>query len=81
MHQMFAFEGDLIEVRKHTTKINLRIKLHFLIRRYKNDRNQIVHGNFEDFNQKWKNFMYLSAIEEIVNCIQEYDVLYQIMKK
>ena len=69
-------QNDFIDGKSHTTKINLRIRLHFLIRRYKEDRNNMIHGKFEGFNHKWKNYIYLSAIEQIYDVIKEYENMY-----
>ena len=73
---MKKMQNDFIDGKTHTTKINLRIRLHFLIRRYKEDRNNMIHGKFEGFNSKWKNYIYLSAIEQIYDVIKEYENIY-----
>jgi hypothetical protein len=56
--------------------INVRVKLHFLIRRFKEDRNAMIHGQIEDFNHKWKNVIYLAALEKILETIGEYKKIY-----
>jgi hypothetical protein len=60
------------------TNINLMIQLHFLIRRFKEDRNAIVHGKYEGFDSKWKNYIYLSIVEKIYNTIKIYQKIYPI---
>lgn len=76
LDEVRKMQNDFIDGKSHTTKINLRIRLHFLIRRYKEDRNNMIHGKFEGFNHKWKNYIYLSAIEQIYDVIKEYGKIY-----
>lgn len=56
--------------------INVRIKLHFLIRRFKEDRNAMIHGAMEGFNHKWKNVVYMAALEKILDTLGEYKKIY-----
>lgn len=74
--EMQDLYNGLVNIQDVKKKINLRIKLHFLIRRFKEDRNAIVHGNFKGFDKRWKNYVYLSAVEKILDSIEEYDNLY-----
>lgn len=62
------------------SKINIKIRLHFLIRQFKEDRNEVIHGNFANFNTKWKNVIYFSALIEIVKTTKEYDGIYRHFK-
>lgn len=76
LSDLFSLQGKLLESNDQKVKINLRILLHFLIRRFKEDRNTIIHGKFEGFNQKWKNYIYLSVIEQIFEAIKTYQKIY-----
>ena len=59
-----------------TINISLRAKLQFLLRRYKEDRNSIIHGNYHQFDKGWKCFIYLSAVIKVFDLIKEYDKIY-----
>ena len=50
--------------------------LNFLIRKYKDDRNLIIHGNFEAFNHKWKNYINYAALLKVFNAFKNYQALY-----
>jgi len=51
-------EANMINYDEENIAISLKTKLQFLLRTYKEDRNQLIHGNFTDFNKKWKNYIY-----------------------
>ncbi|MGI9580145.1 hypothetical protein ACR1PO_02925 [Chryseobacterium sp. RRHN12] len=61
-------------------KINLSVMLNFLVRKYKDDRNQIIHGNFKEYNLKWKNYINLAAIVKIFDVFTEYEKFYNSKK-
>ncbi|PWN58416.1 hypothetical protein [Chryseobacterium viscerum] len=61
-------------------KINLSVMLNFLVRKYKDDRNQIIHGNFKDYNLKWKNYINVAAIVKIFDVFTEYEKFYNSKK-
>ena len=67
---------DLLSEDEHQIKINLSIMLHFLIRKYKDDRNLIIHGNFESFNHKWKNYINYSALLKVFDTYNKYTEYY-----
>jgi hypothetical protein len=69
-------KGLLVSSPDHTVNISLTTNLHFLLRRYKDDRNSIVHGNYHEFNKGWKTFIYLSAVVKVFNLIKKYQELY-----
>jgi len=56
--------------------VTIRARLQFLLRRYKEDRNAIIHGNYAEFDKGWKTYVYLSAITKIFDLIKEYDLVY-----
>lgn len=58
-------------------KTSIKVKLQFLVRRFKEDRNSIIHGNYTDFDKGWKCYIYLAAIKKIWEVIELYDELYQ----
>lgn len=57
-------------------KINLSIMLNFLARKYKDDRNTLIHGNFEALNHEWKNYINYAALLEVTKVYREYLALY-----
>lgn len=58
-------------------KTSIKVKLQFLVRRFKEDRNSIIHGNYTDFDKGWKCYIYLAAIKKIWEVIKLYDKLYK----
>lgn len=67
---------DLLSDDEKEIKINLATMLNFLIRKYKDDRNLIIHGNFETFNHKWKNYISYAAILKVFDTYKNYHDLY-----
>ncbi len=57
--------------------VSIRYRLQFLLRRYKEDRNSIIHGNYFEFDKGWKCYIYLSAITKTYEVIKEYDEIYK----
>jgi len=74
--EMEQITKDLIFNRPSHIFINLRTKLYFLIRRYKEDRNSIIHGKFTDFDTAWKGLVYSCALIEVFECYKLYKNLY-----
>jgi len=60
-----------------TIKTSIRVKLQFLVRRFKEDRNSIIHGNYTDFDKGWKSYIYLAAITMIWDIIKLYQEVYR----
>ncbi|WP_131450855.1 hypothetical protein [Chryseobacterium sp. FH1] len=73
--------NDLMKDDDTEIKINLPVMLNFLVRKYKDDRNQIIHGNFKDFNLKWKNYVNFAAIVKIIDVFEEYEKFYKTKEK
>lgn len=68
--------GKDLLVKDAKIEVTIRARLQFLLRRYKEDRNSIIHGNYADFDKGWKTYVYLSAITKIFELIKEYDEIY-----
>lgn len=58
--------------------VSIEIELQFLLRRYKDDRNDIVHGNLADFDHSWKVYTNLSAIYGLYKVIDSYHIEHKI---
>lgn len=71
-------ENNMINLGKENISVSFRTRLQFLIRRYKEDRNQLIHGNFPSFDFKWKNYIYFSALQKVFRLISEYNDKYNI---
>lgn len=56
--------------------VTLKVKLQFLVRRFKEDRNAIIHGHFYELNKKWKCYVNFSALFNIYQLILELEALY-----
>jgi hypothetical protein len=76
IHKINSKLDDMTDIRTHQSLINLRIRLHFLIRRYKEDRNDLIHGNIEPMNHQWKNYITLCVIAKIWDVRNEYCSIY-----
>lgn len=60
-----------------TISTSIKVKLQFLVRRFKEDRNSIIHGNYNDFDKGWKCYIYLAAIIKVWLIIKQYDGVYE----
>lgn len=69
--------NHLISIDDFQIFISLRVMLHFLIRKYKDDRNLIVHGDFDNLNHKWKNFVSFSALVRVYEVDMAYRKFYE----
>ena len=61
---------------KDKIKVNLKTRLDFLRRRFKEDRDMILHGQMSDYSSNWHLFINFSALLEVFRVIQHYDKLY-----
>ena len=59
-----------------TTKINLKTRLDFLRRRFKEDRDLILHGQDSEYGSNWHLFVNFSALFEVHKTLIYYDRLY-----
>ncbi|RCH56872.1 hypothetical protein DJ568_03180 [Mucilaginibacter hurinus] len=62
---------------KAPVMVSLKVKLQFLIRRFKDDRNSLLHGHFADLDKKWKCYVNFSALTSIYKLIIELESLYR----
>lgn len=58
--------------------VSLKVKLQFLLRRFKEDRNAIIHGHFVDLDKKWKCYVNFSALVNLYRLILELESLYKV---
>lgn len=58
-------------------KTSIKVKLQFLVGRFKEDRNSIIHGNYTDFDKGWKCYIYLTTIKKIWEIIKLYDGIHK----
>jgi len=56
-----------------TVMIGLDVYLDFLVKKFKDDRNNIIHGKYSFFKEKWRTLVYLSALETLINKIIWYE--------
>jgi hypothetical protein len=68
--------ADVLSAEDFEIKINLSTMLNFLIRKYKDDRNLLIHGNFQALNRKWKNYINYSALLKVYEVAAKYEKLY-----
>ena len=69
-----TYTGD----RLGTEKINLKTRLDFLRRRFKDDRDLILHGVEHNYSTKWNLFLNFSALSHVYEVICYYDNLYDL---
>ncbi len=67
----------MINRKDYKINISLKVDLQFLVRRYKENRNSIVHGHFTNFNKKWYCYINLSAVKKLYDLIETYQNLYR----
>lgn len=58
--------------------VSLKVKLQFLLRRFKEDRNAIIHGHFIDLDKKWKCYVNFLALVNLYRLILELESLYKV---
>ncbi|MDR6487209.1 hypothetical protein J2799_001694 [Chryseobacterium vietnamense] len=75
--ELKTLSGNLMTENDKEIKINLAVMLDFLVRKYKDDRNQIIHGNFKNYNLKWKNYINFAAVVKIFDVFTEYNKFYK----
>lgn len=64
---------NLMTEEDKSVAIGLDIFLDFLVKKFKDDRNHIIHGKYSFFKEKWRTLVYLSALEAVVNKITWYE--------
>lgn len=56
-----------------TVMIGLDVYLDFLVKKFKEDRNNIIHGKYYFFKEKWRTLVYLTALENLIKKILWYE--------
>lgn len=72
-----AFQHDLIPINEKNIGITFRTRLTFLCRRYKADRNKLIHGKFDTVDKKWKTYIYWTALKKVFLVLKEYNERYK----
>jgi len=63
---------EIDEVVHIKTFTNFSERFEFLVNSYKEERNIIIHGNKENFDEKWRYYLLLSAVSKTHNEIKHY---------
>jgi hypothetical protein len=78
--RLVKFSEDMLKECDHlfkeeekTIMIGLDIYLDFLVRKFKDDRNNIIHGKYSFFKEKWRSLVYLSALQTLISKINWYE--------
>lgn len=69
--------SDLRKSPFETVKINLKTRLDFLRRRFKEDRDLILHGIESEYGKSWHLYVNFSALTQVKETIEYYDKLYK----
>ncbi|MBL0236053.1 MAG: hypothetical protein IPQ02_05395 [Saprospiraceae bacterium] len=56
-----------------TVLIGIDVYLDFLAKKFKEDRNSIIHGKYSFFKEKWKTLVYLTALQTLIEKINWYE--------
>ena len=60
-----------------TIKINLKTRLDFLRKRFKEDRDLILHGLESEYGSNWHLFINFSALAQVHKAVTYYDKLHE----
>jgi len=67
-------EGQyLMNEEDKTVMIGLDVYLDFLVKQFKEERNNIIHGKYSFFKGKWKTLVYLTALQTLIEKILWYE--------
>jgi len=58
-------------------RVNYKIRLDFLRRRFKENRDIIVHGEETEYDKDWQSYINVSALYEVLKTMKEYKELYK----
>jgi hypothetical protein len=64
---------QIVRLEKVKINISIRVQLQFLIRRYKDVRNRVAHGNLDGSDHKWECYLNLSLLYRLYESIKEYN--------
>ena len=53
--------------------IGIDVYLDFLAKKFKEDRNNIIHRKYSFFKEKWKTLVYLTALQNLIEKILWYE--------
>lgn len=56
-----------------TVLIGIDVYLDFLVKQFKEERNNIIHGKYSFFKEKWKTLVYLTALQTVIEKILWYE--------
>jgi len=56
-----------------TVMISINVYFDFLAKKFKEDRNSIIHGKYSYFREKWKTLVYLTALQTLIEKINWYE--------
>lgn len=56
-----------------TVMISINVYFDFLAKKFKEDRNSIIHGKYSFFKEKWKTLVYLTALQTLIEKINWYE--------
>lgn len=64
---------NLLNKKDQTVVIGIDVYLDFLMKKFKEDRNNIIHGKYSFFKEKWKTLVYLTALQTLIEKINWYE--------
>lgn len=75
-HRSNSANRDIEIVEDEYAMVDINTRLDFLKGRFKDDRDLILHGSYQEYNKKWNLFLNLSALYEVYQTCLYYEVLY-----
>lgn len=61
--------NNLMKDEELTVWFGIDMYLDFLVKKFKEDRNNIIHGKYSFFKEKWKTLVYLTALQTLIEKI------------
>lgn len=74
MDEMSEEAKNLMNEEDKIVMIGIDTYFDFLAKKLKEDRNNIIHGKYSLFNEKWKTLVYLAALDTLINKIVWYNM-------
>ena len=71
--ELKAESENLLTEEERIVSIGIDIYLDFLVKKFKDDRNNIIHGKYSFFKEKWKTLVYLTALDTLIGKIIWYE--------
>lgn len=69
--------SDGVNKLDETVFVNLSTRLDFLKDRFKDNRDMILHGTYQEYNKNWNLYLNLSALVEVSGVCQRYITMYE----